>query len=253
MTVINKALATDQALILHTLPYSDNDLIVTLLGQRTGRINAFAKNGRASKKRFGSGLMAGAQVEVILNPPGGDSDLWRLKELSSLSQWPWMAPDEIRLPIKLGGSYILDILKNFSQVGAPDPELYRLSQLAMAHLHSTPDVVEFLCRFQVRLLLINGICPDFSICGRCGAPLEASSGWVYGDVVVGPCCRRLLPIEPGTECPGTARLALLTLVAGGRPSAGTIDKNALRLTRQLLGFHFQRTLKSADLLDKVLR
>ena len=42
-----------QALVLRTLPYGENDLVVHLLARGLGRVPAFARGARKSQKRFG--------------------------------------------------------------------------------------------------------------------------------------------------------------------------------------------------------
>ncbi len=239
----------DHVIILHATPYGESDLILTLLGEKTGRFNAFVRGAKNSQKRFGTGLEAGAQALATSTPPGANSDLWHLKDLSQINHWPWMAAEEKRLEVKLCGTYLLDLLKCFTPSAAPDSTLFALAMLAMAHLHTAPSVWEFACRFQVRLLQIHGICPDFATCNHCQRALTSGPIWPFGTGIVGPCCQPFLPLEAQNCCSETERLALALLLKGSKPPKEALGLGALRITRELLSSHFQRQVKSAAIFE----
>ncbi len=244
--------APHHVLVLRTTPYGENDLIFSLLSREGGRLSAFAKNGKNSPKRFSSGLNAGAEALAILTPPGPEGELWRLKEVSQINHFPWMAAEEKRLPVKLCGTYLLDLLNCFSPAAVADERIFSLALLAMHHLNNTPSVLEFAGRFQLRLLQIHGICPDFATCNHCQKPLPAGPIWPFGSGIIGSCCRRLLPLNPAAACPEAERQALALLVRDERPPQGALHLGALTVTRELLSFHFQRRVKSAGIFEELL-
>ena len=239
-------------LVLRTMPYGDNDLIFSLISAESGRISAFAKNGKNSRKRFPAGLSAGAEALAILAPPSSGSDLWRFKEATQINHWPWMGAEEKRLPVKLCGAYLLDLLNSFSPAAIADERLFSLAMLAMNHLSSAPNILEFAGRFQLRLLQIHGICPDFATCNHCQKPLPAGPIWPFGDGIIGSCCKHFLPVDPALSCPEEVRLALALLFKGARPAKEALGFGALNITRELLSSHFQRRIKSAAIFEKML-
>ena len=56
----------DKALILHLVPYRDADLMVCMLAEERGRVDASAPSGRKSRTRFQAGLDKFCLIEVEL-------------------------------------------------------------------------------------------------------------------------------------------------------------------------------------------
>src|SRR5689334_25340414 len=68
-----------QALVLRTIAYGDSDAVVHLLVRGRGRVSAFARGARSSRKRFGGALEPFQRVEALLAEREGQ-ELWALRE-----------------------------------------------------------------------------------------------------------------------------------------------------------------------------
>src|SRR5690606_28858849 len=62
----------DRAIVLGVVDYGESDRIVTLLTREHGKIGAFARGGRASRRRFAGALLPFTLLEVRLVPRRGD-------------------------------------------------------------------------------------------------------------------------------------------------------------------------------------
>src|SRR5256714_3364100 len=67
------------AIGLRTVAYGDSDLIAHLLVRGRGRVSAFARGARSSRRRFGGALEPFQLVEVLLAERSGP-ELWMLRE-----------------------------------------------------------------------------------------------------------------------------------------------------------------------------
>ncbi|HWE26272.1 MAG TPA: DNA repair protein RecO, partial [Myxococcales bacterium] len=67
------------AIVLRTVAYAENDLIVHLLVRGRGRIPAFARAARSSRRRFAGALEPFQLLEVLLAERSGQ-ELWMLRE-----------------------------------------------------------------------------------------------------------------------------------------------------------------------------
>ncbi len=67
------------ALVLRAIAYGESDLVVHLLVRGRGRIPAFARGARSSRKRFGGALEPFHRVEALLAEREGQ-ELWALRE-----------------------------------------------------------------------------------------------------------------------------------------------------------------------------
>jgi len=66
-----------EALVLRNIPYGESDAVVHLLVRGRGRIPAFARGARTSRKRFAGALEPFTRVEALLKE---GPELWALRE-----------------------------------------------------------------------------------------------------------------------------------------------------------------------------
>ena len=70
-----------EALVLRAIPYGESDAVVHLLVLGHGRIPAFARGARTSRKRFGGALEVFTRIEALLKE---GPELWALREATVL-------------------------------------------------------------------------------------------------------------------------------------------------------------------------
>lgn len=143
-----------QAIVLATLDYGESDRIVSLFSLELGRIKAFAKSARASRKRFGGSLEPGNRLELTLQAK--DDGLSRLERVESAQCYPGLRQSLEALALALYGC---ELVKALTPEGHPLPRLYRLLTALLEHLDQGTASEADRRFFEINLLNILGYRP----------------------------------------------------------------------------------------------
>lgn len=149
-----------QAIILSTLDYGESDRIISLFSLEQGRIRAFAKAARASRKRFGGMLEPGNRLELTLQVK--DQGLSRLERVESAVCHPGLRDSLENLALALYGCELVEAL---TPEGLPLPRLYRLLVALLEHLDSGEATQADRRFFEINLLNILGYRPPLEESG----------------------------------------------------------------------------------------
>lgn len=158
-----------RALILRTVDYGENHVIVDLLGRSTGRVSAIAHGAKKSRKRFGGALQP-LRVVAATMTSRSNSDLWRLDELEVCDGFDGI--DE-RIETITAASYATELVRETWREGesaAPIFELLRRFYAGLPRCKSTDDIRHFIHHFEFQLLALYGLAPAIDGCARCGSP-----------------------------------------------------------------------------------
>jgi len=143
-----------QAIVLSTLDYGESDRIVSLFSLELGRIKAFAKGARASRKRFGGMLEPANRLELTLQLR--HDGLSRLERVEATHCHPGLRSSLDALALALYGCELVEAL---TPEGHPLPRLYRLLTTLLEHLdQGTPSEADRRF-FEINLLNILGYRP----------------------------------------------------------------------------------------------
>jgi len=231
------------AVVLRTVDHGEADRVVTLLARGHGKLAAYARGARASRRRFAGALEPFTLVAAELAGGGGD----RLRRLESAS--PERAFQAIRgdLARIACAAYAVELARELTQDHQPHDELFDLLVAYLTRLDAAPARPAALRAFELAALAATGFQPRLDGCARCGEPLEGAladasglafspedGGAVCGGCAGGPDGRRggpgLLPLAADTLA------ALLRLQAGGLAAADEpMADRPLRESRELLG------------------
>lgn len=143
-----------QAIVLSTLDYGDSDRIVSLFSLELGRIKAFAKAARTSRKRFGGSLEPGNRLELALQAK--QDGLSRLERVEATHSSPGLRSNLEVLTLALYGCELVEAL---TPEGHPLPRLYRLLTALLGHLDSGLANEADRRFFEINLLNILGYRP----------------------------------------------------------------------------------------------
>lgn len=143
-----------QAIVLSTLDYGESDRIVSLFTLEHGRLKAFAKSARASRKRFGGSLEPANRLELTLHCK--DEGLSRLERVESTWCYPGLRHKLEALAMALYGCELVEAL---TPEGHPLPRLYRLLSALLEHLDQGPASEADRRFFEINLLNILGYRP----------------------------------------------------------------------------------------------
>jgi len=143
-----------QAIVLSTLDYGESDRIVSLFSLELGRIKAFAKAARASRKRFAGSLEPGNRLELTLQIK--DDGMSRLERVEAIQCYPGLRHDLDALALALYGCELVEAL---TPEGHPLPRLYRLLTVLLEHLDLGAANEADRRFFEINLLNILGYRP----------------------------------------------------------------------------------------------
>src|SRR5687768_15720753 len=111
--------SADEALVLSVLDYGDADRIVTLFGERQGKLSAFAAGARKSKRRFAGALEPCTLLRVQLVERHGTTV--RLDSAEILKTHHALRSDLGRLSRAL---YVAELCRELLRDREPHPQLF---------------------------------------------------------------------------------------------------------------------------------
>jgi DNA repair protein RecO len=198
--------------VLRLQPVGDSDLIVGLLSETEGRVDAVARGGRNSKKRFAGVLRPFQTAQVALQAGRGALPL--LADLTPVTVW---MREEVGWSQLCLASLATELAQIASQPSHADPELLQwlqgaweacaaLDEGATAHLRQLRLAME------VTFLAVVGAMPDLQACVRCGRDLALGAIWPPD--ADAPLCPGCTPVVPAWLLAEPLRQALLATLRG---------------------------------------
>lgn len=194
----------DEALVLKIYDYGEADGIAVLLTRAHGKVRALARGFRKPKFRSVSPFTPFSTLEVRLRPSAPDR-LWSILEVTTLDGGGAANMDLEAFALR---SYAAEVLLH-TEMDTPSGErFFRLFRAVSGVLDARPPILRPLLYFQVWALKLEGILPDPSACGSCGAvftPESPPAGYLPAALCfVCPACRGIpRPSGAGpTQFPG---------------------------------------------------
>ncbi|HEX9080593.1 MAG TPA: DNA repair protein RecO [Desulfuromonadaceae bacterium] len=234
-----------QAIVLSTLDYGDSDRIASLFTLEHGRIKAFARAARKSRKRFGAALESFARVEGQVRIKDGLSGL---QQAEIISVYTGIRADLPRIAHAL---HACELVEAMTPEGHPLPRLYRLLAAWLDRLETTAADECDRRFFEINLLNILGYRPALENCGRCGATFGAEGALLAQGCE--PLCRGCA--ATGRPLAAATLKALLACLATGRfglvPFPGETISQAGGLLDGALAAHAGKQLRSLEFLRQV--
>jgi len=236
-----------QAFIISTIDYADSDRIVSLFTLEHGRIKAFARGARNSRKRFGASLEPFARVEALVTVKEGLSGLQQA-EIRNI--YPRIRGDLASIAHAL---YACELAESMIPEGHPLPRLFRLMSAYLDRLEAGTACEGERRFFEINLLNILGYRPSLDSCSRCGIPFGGQGGLLQGDGELA--CRacvssgRLLApatLETLRACLRTGTFGLVSFQPEALAQGGDLLDCAIAA-------HAGRRLKSLEFLRQIQR
>lgn len=152
-----------EGIVLKTTPYKDNDMILTLLTDRLGKIQVAAKGIKSYKNKLSAGcrIFTFSEFQLVTG-----RELYRLKDCSLRHSFYNLSTNIERLAF---ATYLSDLTAYVTEAQEPDPGLIRLV-LNTFHLlaHSRRDLRLIRAVFELKLLQYTGLAPQMDCCIQCG-------------------------------------------------------------------------------------
>jgi DNA repair protein RecO (recombination protein O) len=233
------------AFVLGTHDYGDTDRIVSLFTLEHGRIKAFARGARKSRKRFGAALELFARIDVQVKLKDG---LCGLSQADIHSIYPGIRANLHGIAHAL---YACELVEAITPEGQPLPRLYRLLAAYFDRLEAATPSLDDRRFFEINLLNILGYRPSLEACSRCAAPFGAEGALMSdGELICRFCAGSGQPVQAATlsrlrACLATGTFGLVTF-------SGDMAAQAGALLDQAIAGYAGRRLKSVDFLHQLV-
>ena len=216
----------DDAIITGLIPYGEADVVVRLFGRTRGRMAAFARGARRSKKRFGGSL---AVLAV------GTAELRRGKGMTTLADFE-ASPALFGLaePSVLGrASYLVELTDRLLPEEEASPALFGWLAGALERLGRLGSSAALLRAYELQLLRTTGYLPDLDVASdledEVPVALEPSTGALVAE-----------PSEHAVAFPARARQLAKELLAAKPHELPMSDDGELKVVSRLFATHLRR-------------
>ncbi|NVN92195.1 MAG: DNA repair protein RecO [Desulfuromonadales bacterium] len=234
-----------QAFVLATIDYGDSDRIVSLFTLEHGRIKAFARRARNSRKRFGAALETFARIEAQVGVKQGLSGL---QQADIFTVYPGIRADLAKIAHAL---YACELVDAMTPEGHPLPRLFRLLAAYLDRLESAAACAAERRFFEINLLNILGYRPSLEVCTRCDNRFDELGALQQddGELVCPDCTAHGRALTPVTltrllACLGTGTFGLVDFPVEALAQAGVALDDVLTA-------HAGRRLKSLEFLRQI--
>ena len=250
-----------EALVPRAIPYGEADSVVHLLVLGRGRLAAFARGARSSRRRFGGALEPFTRVEALMSE---GAELWSLREARVLEAHARLRDDLHRIA---HAGYAAELVHDLTRAGEPADALFVLLEEFLTRLENGAATSARLRALELGALAASGLAPELAVCARCGRevpPGKAPFDPEAGGTTCASCTR-----SGATLLSSGARAALRQLRSGGlaaadapvsadgsgRPAdARAFEEAAAQAAKPLAAFlrhHVGRELASAGFMQQV--
>jgi DNA repair protein RecO (recombination protein O) len=239
---------------LRSVDYGEADRIVALLTLERGKVSTFARNARASRRRFGGALQPFTLLTVEARQRAG-ADLLGLESASVVRAFGGIRSDLARIAC---AGYAAELARELVRDAEPHPELYALLVDYLGRLDAAPAEPSALRAFELGALRAAGLMPRLDACARCGGALDAAARAAFDPAHGGVLCAAC-----GAGAPGAPRLAPATVeglrrlqegglaAAAAEPLARAAAAEAREALSAFVEHHLGSRLPSRRFLDEV--
>jgi DNA repair protein RecO (recombination protein O) len=242
------------AVVLRTVDHGEADRVVTLLARGHGKLAAFARAARASKKRFGGALEPFTLVRAELSGRGGGDRLLRLDSVSPERAFHAIRGDLARIAC---AAYAVELARELTRDHEPHDDLFDLLVDYLGRLDAGPARPAMLRAYELAALSAAGFQPRLDACARCAAPVPEGEV-TFAPEDGGPLCAGCAPgAGPGRlrlSPPGLEALRHLQaggLAAGEAPLAAAAGREAREALDRFLAHTLGHRLQARRFLDEV--
>jgi DNA repair protein RecO (recombination protein O) len=241
------------AIVLRRVAYAEADLIVTLLGQETGRVSALARGARKSSRRFAGGLGMAASGEARLRERAG-AELMVLESFEASNDRSGLATDLAKMA---HAAYAIELCDRLCPPRQSEPAIFAWLDEFLTKLEVGTATAERLRVFELGLLRGLGIGPSLDRCLVCGRKDlgEENVRWhpERGGVICRVCSQRGDLMSGGTR-QALERLAQTRMAeADGMVLDREVGAGCRRAVLALLHEHVHGPLRSLEFIEKMSR
>jgi DNA repair protein RecO (recombination protein O) len=228
---------------------------VTLFTRERGKVSAFARAARASRRRFGGALEPFTLVAAELRERAG-AELLGLDSVSPLRAYGGIRGDLARIAC---AAYAVELARELVRDHEPHEDLFDLLGTYLALLDAAPARPAGLRGFELGALRAAGLAPRLDACVRCGGALPADRAVRLDPAQGGVLC----PACQGFAAPGAPSVSpstvasLLRLATGGleaaaaEPLAPLAGREARDALTAFIEHHLGKRLQARRFLEEI--
>jgi DNA repair protein RecO (recombination protein O) len=229
------------AIVLRTVDTGEADRVVTLLSRERGKVAAFARGARASRRRFGGALEPFTLVRAEVRERPG-AELLGLDSLAVVDAFAGIRGDLARIAC---AAYAAELARDLVRDHEPHEDLFDLLGAYLAGLARAAASPTGLRAFELGALRAAGLLPRLDACARCGGVLGSTRALrldpSFGGVLCAACTSLASPGAPAVSPQATA--GLCRLAEGGLAAATVaLEPRAGREARDALGAFIEHHL-----------
>jgi DNA repair protein RecO (recombination protein O) len=159
-----------EAIVLRTLNYQEADRVVTMFVRELGKVSALARGARKSRRRF-AGLGSFALGKASIRERGGE--LWSLEGFEVTNPRTALGSDLVKAA---HAAYACELVERLCAGHQADSDVFHLLDDVLNLLAEGAPSAERLRCFELAMLSIHGLAPDFDQCSACARSDLAQTG-----------------------------------------------------------------------------
>jgi DNA repair protein RecO (recombination protein O) len=243
------------AAVLRAVDYGESDRVITLFTRERGKVSAFARGARASRRRFGGALEPFTVLAAEVRERSG-SDLLGLESVSVLRAHGGIRGDLARIAC---AGYAAELAREIVRDHEPHEDLYELLLAYLALLDAAPARPDALRAFELGALRAAGLAPRLDGCASCGRAAGEGERVRLDPAAGGLLCEACAPAASpqASLLSREAAQGLLLLAEGGLAAAerdvlsAAAGREARDALTRFVEFHLGRRLQARRFLDEV--
>jgi DNA repair protein RecO (recombination protein O) len=154
---------SSEAFLLRKRPYGDADYVLTLFTREYGKITAFAKNAKTSRKRFGGRLEPFVLFRVRFRERPGDMKF--VEDLETIEVFRRLMED---IDLFMWGSFLSESVEILLPKESPNEDLFSLFTDTLRQIDRGKSAMPLVLGFQLGALSLSGYGPSLDACAECG-------------------------------------------------------------------------------------
>jgi len=163
------------SIVIKKSVYGEADYLVTLFTREIGKVKGIARQAKKSKKRFGGRLepFIHLKLDITLN----ENKFNVVNDVSLIKPFPSITES---LETFAFGSFVLEHVDLFTYENEKSEELFDATINIFNQIDKKENILPTLLNYQLTLLRINGIQPNFEEINSKEVKFDITNGNVYG-------------------------------------------------------------------------